>query len=97
MGYKPTYRPLVDITKRFDEFLKYEFLILDGMDILSEQVIDKYFRGEINEEVLTFKCSKAFKYILLFEKYEYKHGEYKYIKEEIKESKLIDKIKNFFE
>ena len=75
MEYKPTYRPTIDITKRFNEFLKHEITVYGRMDVLTEQMIDKYFRGEINIEELNSKCGKSFGYILAFEKYEYEHKE----------------------
>ena len=76
MEYKPAYIPPIDITKRFNEFLIYETIFCNGMEISTQLEVDKYFRGEIPIERLS---NKTYSLILRFEKYELENGEYRYV------------------
>jgi len=76
MEYKPTYIPPIDITKRFNEFLIYETIFCNGMEIPTQFEVDKYFRGELPIEKLD---KKIYSKILEFEKYEFENGEYRYV------------------
>jgi len=102
MEYIPTYRPTIDITKRFNEFLVHATCFCSGMCISTEIEVDKYFRGEISIKELCCGDKLLYKKIVTFEKYEYENGEYKYIPKEVKEvkevkkPKLIDKLKKLF-
>ena len=92
MGYKPTYRPTIDITKRFNEFLVHATSFYNGMIISTEMAVDKYFRGEISIKELCNNDAILYIYIIKFEKYECENGEYKYIPEIVKDKEYVKEM-----
>ena len=77
------YRPILDITKRFLQFLSNEINIYYGnVSVSMEMKVDEYFRGEKQLKQLIgisdYKKKKGMFYqaIVSFEKYELEFGDY---------------------